>query len=310
LSDIDPNLLPFIGSDDGPSLADVVLTTGIVTTAGGAGLATLKNPKAVASVAGSAGRAFVKFGKGNLAKGLGGLALGVTMNTASATAAEKAGMDANTGRSLNAMVTLGLNSFVQKGMIDTTGGRLASKLFQKGLVAPANEVSKLSKLKTTMAAMAGGAMIGNIAVEAIATHTDWLTGFGASREQTAAHVKDFSRLHLTESVSIPNIDPVTSVLRTVEAFEDLSEANQERGHHGDKFLDKAIFAGKEIGEKISDETGSQILGVGAGLADGTVVGLGEVITEVVDTALDVALEPTGALVGAAAREVLDFLTPW
>lgn len=310
MSDIDPGLLPFFGDDEGNSLADVLLVSGIVTTTVGTGIATLKNPKAVASLVGGTGRVVVQFGKGKLAKGLGGLALGTAMNTASATAAEQAGMTANEGRTLNAMATLGLNSYVQKGLFDTTGGRLVKGMIKPKFTAPVNELTKLSKLKTTLAGMAGGAMIGSVAVELIGTHTDLLTGFGATREQTAKHAKEFSRLQLTDDISIPNIDPVTSVIRTVDAFGDLSKANQERGHHGDKLFDAAKFTGDEVGEAVAEKTGSELLGKGADAAATLVVGSVEAGSAIGGAAMDYIIEPAGNFVGGVAREALDFLTPW
>ena len=116
-----------------------------------------------------------------------------------------------------------------------------------------------------MALWGAGTAAGNAALLAL-NETGALTALpGVTQEEADKYTQEFVTTEYF-GVEAPNLDPITSVVKTSGAIDDLEERNQNLGRHGDDFGDKAEF----VRDEVSDEYGE----IAGGIAGG-VVYLGE-----------------------------------
>lgn len=127
----------------------------------------------------------------------------------------------------------------------------------------------------------GGAALQTLSRTGVLEDTFDLLGADISQEDIQRHVDDFTTTEIG-GVTVPNVDPVNSVLKTTGAIQDLHDVNQERGYHDDD----AYSTGKFVHDEISEELGGGIIGhaVGgtAGVIVGGVTGAGNLISDAKD----------------------------
>ena len=317
-----PSNIPFVG-DQASGIGELLAVGTAVGTAStilkspqaakAVGLYALESTKRAALAAPRIGLQAIKAAPYRMIGGIGTsvmatAASGIMMESA-ASAAEDAGFNRMTGMTLSGLAQLGATMYTAPG----TGGwtnAILSKVANPTTAKTVSNASKLGKLKYGVGALAAGTVAGNL-VLTYGYPTDGPVGFGAfgaTDEQIDKHVGDFTTIELF-GTDVPNIDPVTSVFKTVGAFGDLSEANQERGNHGDSFGDAALFVSDQVSAEVEDMTGSKAVGfVAGGAAAGTIL-VAESIGAVADGVVGVV--DTGAsIVASGLGAVGELLTPW
>jgi len=123
-----------------------------------------------------------------------------------------------------------------------------------------------------LVAEAAGTALAGVTLETLA-HTGAMKGIldkaGAdiSQDDIEKHTRDFSTTEILGE-TVPNLDPVTSVMKSQGAVENLYDVNVTKGLHGDTSTD----VGKFVATEISEELGGGLVAQGVGAVAGSVTG--------------------------------------
>ena len=148
---------------------------------------------------------------------------------------------------------------------------------------------------------AAGAGIGNLVLVG-AAELGAFDALGIDKDDARRHVKDFVTMG---DSNVPNLDPVSSVLKTSDAIGNLHDVNVERGYHDDTVLGTSGFVYDQFaqaGDDVDVEFGDGILAsAGEGLVEGGAAVGGRVIGGVGAGAT--------AVVGGT-KKAASYLNPW
>jgi len=178
------------------------------------------------------------------------------------------------GHAAGTLTTLGktIAKPTRKG-VAKTAGRLVSTPVRLG-TATVDTFKTVGKgLGKGLAADAVGTAAAGATVVGLA-ELGLLNQFGGDTESASRHARDFATTEVM-GVTVPETDPVAAVAKTAGAFQDLSEANQERGHHGSSFVDHGKFVHDEISEELGDGVFGHAVGGTAGVIVGGVTAVGQ-----------------------------------
>uniref|UniRef100_A0A2V0RJ65 Uncharacterized protein n=1 Tax=viral metagenome TaxID=1070528 RepID=A0A2V0RJ65_9ZZZZ len=124
----------------------------------------------------------------------------------------------------------------------------------------------------------GGAVLQGLSRTGVLEDTFDALGADISQEDIQRHVDDFTTTEIG-GVTVPNVDPINSVLKTTGAIQDLHDVNQDRGYHGDDAYSTGKFVHDEISEELGDGIIGHAVGGTAGLVVGGVTGAGNVLKD-------------------------------
>lgn len=112
-----------------------------------------------------------------------------------------------------------------------------------------------------------GTALGGAVLEGLAASGALSELLDIPQEDVERHVRDFTTTEIA-GVTVPNVDPVSSVIKAGGAIEDLHDVNVERGVHEEGVLGSAEFVYDEVSDHVSESLG----GGWAADATGAVVG--------------------------------------